>query len=565
MMDPKEEPTPFDQKLFLVFITTFASMTVFEFLGQFLYPLPPDWRAGLVRIFFVSGLAVIIAYFPLRSFYDTNERVLREVERSRIAEKALRESESRLGSIIRVAPIGIAVESGRIIRTVNDRFCTITGYTAEELTGASARLLYPTQEEFEAVGKESRARIAEGKSGEAEARWQKKDGTLIDVLISSTRVDPQDRSSGIAFTVLDITERKRAEAEVRESERKFRTVVENSLDGILIVALDGAVLFRNRSEAKIFDIDEETALPGTSNVFRFVAPESRAQVIHDFDKAAQGIDSYPVTYQAITATGRRIWVEAIGKKIQFQNAPALLVSLRDITSRRQLEEAVRRANRQLELLSTITRHDINNKLQALDGYIELLHMKSPDPLLAEYFSRITEACSQIAAMIRFTKEFKDIGGEASAAWQNLRALAGEAEKSATPGQVSVHNELPADIEIFADPLIVKVFFNLIDNALRHGGKITELRFSFHADDRAGIIVCEDDGEGVVPGEKDRIFDLGFGKNMGFGLAISREILDITGMKIRETGEPGKGARFEITVPKEAYRAGDNQKPPAGHD
>ncbi len=117
------------------------------------------------------------------------------------------------------------------------------------------------------------------------------------------------------------------------------------------------------------------------------------------------------------------------------------------------------------------------------------------------------------------------------------------------------------MEVFADPLIVKVFFNLIDNALRHGGRITTIRFAFEARNGDRIIICEDDGDGVARGEKERIFERGFGKNTGFGLAISREILDITGITIRETGEPGRGARFEIRVPKGAYRlAGEGKTP-----
>jgi PAS domain S-box-containing protein len=363
---------------------------------------------------------------------------------------------------------------------------------------------------------------------------------------------------------MDITERKRAEMELRESENKFRMVVENSLDGILIVAMNGIVLFRNRTAAKIFDLENESARLGASNVFEYVAPESRAQVLHDFGQVAKGIDSYPVIYQAITATGRRIWIEAIGKRILFQDTPSMLVSMKDISSRKQMEEAIQRANRKLNLLSSITRHDINNQLLGLNGFIELLRLKLSDPSLEDFFSRITDATGRIAAMIQFTKEYEEIGVHASI-WQKLRTLVDDAGKSAAPGKVTIKNELPTDVEIFADPLIVKVFFNLIDNALRHGGKITTVRFSFCAGDTAGIIVCEDDGDGVALTMKERIFDRGYGKNTGFGLAISSEILDITGITIRETGEQGTGARFEITVPKEAYRVADVQKTPADYD
>jgi signal transduction histidine kinase len=172
-----------------------------------------------------------------------------------------------------------------------------------------------------------------------------------------------------------------------------------------------------------------------------------------------------------------------------------------------------------------------------------------------------EAINQITAMIRFTKEYEEIGVHA-AVWQDLQILVNRAGDGVPLGMVALKNDLPAGTEVFADPLIVKVFFNLIDNALRHTGRITAIRFSFAVKDGNGIIVCEDDGDGVASGEKERIFDRGFGKNTGFGLAISREILDITGIAITENGEPGQGARFEIVVPEGAYRSAGVVKDPS---
>ena len=107
--------------------------------------------------------------------------------------------------------------------------------------------------------------------------------------------------------------------------------------------------------------------------------------------------------------------------------------------------------------------------------------------------------------------------------------------------------------MFGDPLVVRVCYNLMDNAVRYGGKITTIRFSMQESGDDHLIVCEDDGDGVPADEKEQIFDRGFGKNTGLGLALAREILSITGIAIRETGEPGKGARFEMVVPKGAYR------------
>jgi PAS domain S-box-containing protein len=224
----------------------------------------------------------------------------------------------------------------------------------------------------------------------------------------------------------------------------------------------------------------------------------------------------------------------------------------DITNRKRAEEALSQANKKLNLLSSITRHDINNQLTVQIGYIELLEDTQIDPSQNEYFQKVSTAAKRIAAMIQFTKEYENIGVNAPV-WQNCRTLVDTAATEAPLGKVMVKNELPIDTEVFADPLVGKVFYNLMDNAVRYGGKITTIRFSALKSGDDHLIVCEDDGDGIPAEEKEKIFERGFGKNTGLGLALSREILSITGITIRETGEPGKGARFVMTVPKGMWR------------
>jgi signal transduction histidine kinase len=109
--------------------------------------------------------------------------------------------------------------------------------------------------------------------------------------------------------------------------------------------------------------------------------------------------------------------------------------------------------------------------------------------------------------------------------------------------------------VFADPLFERVIYNLIDNALRYGDdKMTVIRFSLLESDGNLVLTCEDDGEGIPYEEKKHLFRRGFGKHTGLGLFLSCEILTITGMTIRENGEPGSGARFEIMVPTGHFRS-----------
>jgi signal transduction histidine kinase len=216
------------------------------------------------------------------------------------------------------------------------------------------------------------------------------------------------------------------------------------------------------------------------------------------------------------------------------------------------ERAFRQANKKLNLLSGITRHDINNQLTVLVGFLSILEDMPPGPARDEFFQKASAAAERISAMIRFTKEYESIGVMAPA-WQDCRALVDIATKDAPLGNITVKNDIPGGAEVFGDPLIVKVCYNLMDNAARYGGKITTIRFYALERGSNHVLICEDDGDGVVGEEKERIFERGFGKNTGMGLFLSREILDITGITIKETGEPGKGARFEMVVPKGVWR------------
>ena len=214
------------------------------------------------------------------------------------------------------------------------------------------------------------------------------------------------------------------------------------------------------------------------------------------------------------------------------------------------------ANKKLKLLSGITRHDIISQLTALQLYHEMLENMLPDSKYQEYFKKMGVATDRISSIMQFTQEY-EVMGINTPVWADIYAIVNAAKNDEVAGHLQLINDLPAGTEVYADALITNVFYNLIDNAVRYGGKITTLRFTMQESGENLVLLCEDDGEGVVAAEKEKIFDQGFGKNTGLGLALSREILDITGISIRETGEPGKGARFEMTVPKGMWRITGN--------
>jgi signal transduction histidine kinase len=137
-------------------------------------------------------------------------------------------------------------------------------------------------------------------------------------------------------------------------------------------------------------------------------------------------------------------------------------------------------------------------------------------------------------------------------WQDLEQAIRDGIRNVDLGAVKVRTEV-GDMQILADPMFPTVFSNLMDNSLRHGGSVREVRASMERKGQRTFIVWEDDGQGIPSEEKEQIFEKGIGKHTGMGLFLTREILEITGMDIREEGIPGKGARFMISVPASSVR------------
>jgi PAS domain S-box-containing protein len=194
---------------------------------QYALPFINQVRAGksasYEQVFnLVSGKRWIqVSYTPIFNAQGRTESIAvlsyDITERKRV-EEALRENENFLGSIYRAAPTGIGVVSNRMLMSVNDKVCEMSGYSREELVGKSSRIFYSSDADYEYVGAEKYRQIKERGTGTVETRWQRKDGRIIDVLMSSTPINPKDLAAGVTFTALDITERNQAAASLRRIE-----------------------------------------------------------------------------------------------------------------------------------------------------------------------------------------------------------------------------------------------------------------------------------------------------------------------------------------------------------
>lgn len=227
-------------------------------------------------------------------------------------------------------------------------------------------------------------------------------------------------------------------------------------------------------------------------------------------------------------------------------------SARDITKEKMAEDALRIANQKLHLLTALTRHDILNQLQAMQLSLELA-MESDDPdSIARNLSRAYAAGERIEKIIVWTRDYDDLGAVTSS-WVMLKTIAQSAIDKQKTGHVKIYNTIPDNFFIYTDPTIKKIFSTLFENALIHGQSLSVIRVSAEIRDQTCIIICEDDGIGIMPGKKEEIFIHNYGKNAGISLFLAREILAIHGFSIKETGLSGQGARFEITVPGSRFR------------
>ncbi len=232
-------------------------------------------------------------------------------------------------------------------------------------------------------------------------------------------------------------------------------------------------------------------------------------------------------------------------------SPDIICTVVDITEHKQAQEALKLANKKLNLLNNITRHDILNQLTALTGYIQLSKEYVTDPDVIRFIEKEEQTADAIKSQIVFARDYQNIGVH-SPEWHNVTETISLAMATIDPGHIRVEMTL-SPVEIYADPLLEKVFYNLIENSVRHGENATVITISSSSGENGLDLTLSDNGKGIPEAEKEKIFRREYFKNTGFGLFLSREILAITGLTIREEGVPGSGACFIIHAPPESFR------------
>jgi signal transduction histidine kinase len=231
--------------------------------------------------------------------------------------------------------------------------------------------------------------------------------------------------------------------------------------------------------------------------------------------------------------------------------PLLEQLIEKVLENRRMQGKIAFLSKKINLVGSVTRHDILNQLTAVSGYAELLEMSLEDPQMRLYLEKERFALNKIRRQLQFSKDYQNLGIEPPV-WQTISSVIRRANELVSLKGVTIKDST-GDVSIFADLALEKAVAQLLDNAVRHGQKVSSICISIHEETEGAVLVFEDNGIGVPAADKERIFERGFGKYTGWGLFLAREILAITDITIIETGVPGNGARFEIHIPGEVFR------------
>jgi PAS domain S-box-containing protein len=452
------------------------------------------------------------------------------------------------------------------------------GYTIEEAMALPLEM-QTSPETMDMIRRVIAEELALEFSGQADpAGWRRGEGIAyrtdgaqfwVEVTASFLR-NPEGQIVGVMGVTRDITERKKAEEALRESEERFRTLIENAQDGISIAEPDGTMRYVSPSTERILGFKPEELVG--KNVTEFLHPDD---VYNAFEPRPRLLGE-PETlmsqiYRLRHKDGSWRVIEATNKNLlEDPKVRGIVSNFRDITERKEGEESLARyaaelmcSNKELEQFAFIASHDLQEPLRLMRIYVQLFAKRyqgkldsDADEFVGYIVSSARRMQELIDGLLAYSlvvvpgKEVQEVDCEATLD-RALGSLHTAVEES---GVMVTHGSLP---HVIGDGLqLEQLFQNLIDNAIKFRSEETP-RIHVSAEEKAGewIFSVQDNGIGIDPEFAERIFVV-FKRlhreedypGAGVGLTLCRKIVERHNGRIWVESEAGKGATFRFTIP-----------------
>ena len=395
------------------------------------------------------------------------------------------------------------------------------------------------------------------------------DGTGTDgqPVMVATDVVPVSWQGGGArlLTAVDVTGHATESALLRRALEQIRVAEEGAGIGFWDTFVKERTISVDSGWAHLIGYESEELGTSFDEVFTDrIHPKDRTEILAYIARLDDGITpSSRAEFRMRHRDGRWIWIRSVCRVVAYDTdgAPERVAGMHmDITQEHEMLEALAEAKKKIVLLSSVTRHDILNQVSVILMCDELVRgdtvLPSITPERADhYWDMANAAAHTIERLISFTRDYDSLGMEPPR-WQSIATVVRNAEILLHGRGVPVTLTCP-EVEVFADPLFEKVVYNLLENVRRHADGANQVTIAFADSEEGGILTISDDGSGVPPENKERIFDRGYGTNTGLGLYLSREMLGITGISITECGTYGTGSVFRMVIPKNHTRRAGN--------
>jgi PAS domain S-box-containing protein len=479
----------------------------------------------------------------------------REITERKRIEQALKESEEKYRKLFEEAMDAIFVadaETGILI-DCNHTATTLTGRTKSEIIGKHQRFLHPPEKVVGKFSKTFEQHRTDKEGIVVKDKIVTKSGKVRDVTIKGNLIEVNGKKM-LQGVFRDVTESKTFFEKNRFQSRLLSSV------GQAIIATDtnGKIIYWNHAAEQLYGW-QETEVLGLSIVDVTPAESSQEQAAKIMKRLTTG-EYWSGEFLAKRRDGTLFPVIVTNAPITNDKGELIgtIGVSTDISEQKWMQEIFDEAiakvvelNEKLQVVESITRHDIRNKLSALNGRIFLLKKRLSDNTEAlSHLKEMELASQQMLRILEFEKQYVQVGSEELKnidveKYVNEAALLFSDLKGA-----KLINECRG-LTVLADSMLRQLFYNLIDNTLKYGEKVGRIRVHYKEEGNQLKLVYEDDGVGIPDDEKSNLFQEGYGKGTGFGLYLIKRICGAYGWKIQETGKQGKGAQFTMTIPKNA--------------